>query len=85
MLVDPKPGNMHAYSGVTLLTPNAKETGESVHMPVDSPENVILAGKAMMQRLSCSHLITTLGADGMASFSKSGQHPAHSHHGAAGL
>lgn len=68
ILVDPKPGNIDAYAGVTLLTPNTKETSESVHMPVSSPETVVQAGRALMRRLGSKHLITTLGAEGMAVF-----------------
>ena len=68
LLVDPKPQNIDAYTGVTLLTPNTKETGESVHMPTNSPKAIVLAGKALMQRLGSAHLLTTLGPDGMAVF-----------------
>lgn len=68
LLVDPKPGNLPLYKQVTLLTPNAKETSESVSMPVRTPEQVIEAGKAIMRRLGCEHLITTLGSRGMAVF-----------------
>lgn len=68
VLVDPKPGNFKHYKGVTLLTPNAKETGESVNMPVSTPGQIMRAGKAIMQRLGCEHLVTTLGSRGMTVF-----------------
>lgn len=68
VLVDPKPQNFSLYAGVSILTPNAKETGESVHMPVSSEAEIILAGQAIMRELGCPHLLTTLGSKGMAVF-----------------
>ncbi|MDR1359906.1 MAG: D-glycero-beta-D-manno-heptose-7-phosphate kinase, partial [Deltaproteobacteria bacterium] len=68
VLVDPKPQNLAAYEGVTLLTPNVKETGELARLPVGSPAEIAAAGRALMERLGCPHLVTTLGAEGMAVF-----------------
>jgi len=71
LLVDPKPQNFTFYRGVTLLTPNAKETSESVAMPVKSTQNIVTAGRAMLEKLECRHLVTTLGSRGMAVFEDS--------------
>ncbi len=68
LLVDPKPQNIDFYAGVTLLTPNTKETSEAASLPTRSKEEIILAGRAIIQKLGCAHLMTTLGADGMAVF-----------------
>lgn len=68
ILVDPKPQNIDLYQHVTLLTPNTKEAGEAVHMPTRTREEILAAGLAIMERLHCPHLITTLGSDGMAVF-----------------
>jgi rfaE bifunctional protein kinase chain/domain len=68
VLVDPKPQNLAAYEGVTLLTPNVKETGELTRMPVRTPADIAAAGRALMERLGCPHLVITLGAEGMAVF-----------------
>jgi rfaE bifunctional protein kinase chain/domain len=68
ILVDPRPHNLSAYSEVTLLTPNAKETSELTRMPVHTPAALAAAGRALMERLGCPHLVTTLGAQGMAVF-----------------
>lgn len=68
LLVDPKPVNFSLYQGVTLLTPNAKETSESVNMPVKTPDEIVVAGRAIMRRLGSRHLLTTLGSRGMAVF-----------------
>jgi rfaE bifunctional protein kinase chain/domain len=68
VLVDPKPCNFPFYKGVTILTPNAAETGASVNMPVKSPAEIIAAGRAIMRELGCPYLLTTLGGRGMALF-----------------
>lgn len=68
ILVDPKVPNLPLYAGVDLLTPNAKETSEGTNLPVGSPEDILAAGRALMRRLGPRHLLTTLGARGMALF-----------------
>lgn len=68
VLVDPKPVNFACYKGVTIMTPNTKETGESVHMPVKTQEEILKAGQAILRELGCPHLVTTLGSRGMAVF-----------------
>lgn len=52
-----------------LLTPNTKETGECAGMPVRSREEILAAGRAILEKVGCPHLLTTLGSDGMALFS----------------
>ena len=68
VLVDPKPQNIHLYKGVSLLTPNARETSEAARLPVKTPQDIVLAGQSLIKRLGCGHLVTTLGGRGMAVF-----------------
>jgi len=68
VLVDPKPQHFMLYKGVTLLTPNAKETSEAVNMPVKTSQDVVSAGREILRRLGAEHLVTTLGSQGMAVF-----------------
>jgi rfaE bifunctional protein kinase chain/domain len=68
VLVDPKPQHFMLYKGVTLLTPNAKETSEAVNMPVKTSQDVVSAGREVLRRLGAEHLVTTLGSQGMAVF-----------------
>lgn len=70
VLIDPKPGNVGLYQKAFLLTPNTRETGECANLPVRTPHEILEAGKSIMERIECSHLLTTLGADGMALFVK---------------
>ena len=69
VLVDPKPGNAALYGGSYLLTPNTKETGECAGLPVRSREEILAAGRAILEKVGCPYLLTTLGPDGMALFS----------------
>ncbi|MBR5734520.1 MAG: D-glycero-beta-D-manno-heptose-7-phosphate kinase [Desulfovibrionaceae bacterium] len=68
VLVDPKPGNINCYHGVDLLTPNAKETGECAGLPARTKEEILAAGKAILESTQSPHLLTTLGPNGMALF-----------------
>lgn len=72
ILVDPKPQHKACYHGAFLLTPNAKETSESVGMPVSGRNEVLAAGRRLREELHAEHVLTTLGADGMALFSAEG-------------
>lgn len=77
VLVDPKPANVGLYAGTTLLTPNARETGECAallgvgafsSLSATHRSAVLAAGRGIMSRLGTAHLLTTLGPDGMALF-----------------
>ncbi len=68
VLVDPKLPNFELYSGVTMLTPNTKETSEGAKMPIDGLSDLLAAGRAFFDRLGCERLLTTLGPQGMALF-----------------
>lgn len=68
LLVDPKPSNVDLYSGAFIMTPNTKETGECAGLPVRNREEILAAGRTILARTGCPHLLTTLGADGMALF-----------------
>ena len=71
VLVDPKPSNTLLYAGAFLLTPNTRETGECAGLAVPNREALIQAGRAILTKVGCPHLLTTLGADGMALFQSS--------------
>ncbi len=68
ILADPKPVNMACYHGLTLLTPNARETGDCVGFEIKNTADALAAGRELLQRLQTTHLLTTLGAEGMALF-----------------
>lgn len=68
VLADPKPQHFGLFDCATLITPNLKETGEGVHMPVTSRAEIIAAGQEALRRVGCKHLLCTLGPQGMALF-----------------
>lgn len=68
ILVDPKTPNYPLYQGAYILTPNTRETGEAANLPTNSREEILAAGKSILKTLNSRHLLTTLGARGMALF-----------------
>lgn len=72
ILVDPKPQNLSCYRQAWMLTPNAKETSESTGMPVRTRPEILAAGRRLREMLDAAHVLTTLGAEGMALFSAEG-------------
>ncbi|MDH3223955.1 MAG: PfkB family carbohydrate kinase [Gemmatimonadota bacterium] len=62
-VVDPKWENFFAYGGATVFKPNRKELTGAMGEPV-RPDDVDWLDSAR-RRLGCTHLLLTLGADGM--------------------
>jgi len=73
VLVDPRPQHMQLYQGAFLLTPNLKESAEAVHLPTRSQGEIIAAGRALLACSRARHLLMTLGPQGMALFSATGE------------
>ncbi|TVQ99179.1 MAG: D-glycero-beta-D-manno-heptose-7-phosphate kinase [Desulfovibrionales bacterium] len=81
IIVDPKPKNYSAYSGVALLTPNTKEAGiEAIACREMSEKrsdvvhrDVLEAGQRLLRELHCKELLITLGAQGMMLFQSASQ------------
>jgi rfaE bifunctional protein kinase chain/domain len=73
LLIDPQPRHVRLYRGAYLLTPNAGESGEAVNLPVRTREEILKAGRAVLKRSGCRHLLITLGARGMALFQDNGE------------
>ncbi len=72
ILVDPKPNNAVCYANSSLMTPNKKEAAQMGHIELNSQENIILAGRRIMDAYMCKELLITLGAEGMALFTADG-------------
>mgnify|MGYP000925346119 CR=1 FL=1 len=64
VVVDPKSRHFFDYGGATVFKPNASELAAALGEPprVDDPEWM----EDTRTRLACSHLLVTLGEDGMA-------------------
>ncbi len=72
ILVDPKPNNAVCYTHSSLMTPNRKEAAQMAHIQLSSRENIVLAGRRIMDAYMCKELLITLGAEGMALFAEDG-------------
>jgi len=73
VFVDPRPQHIALYQGAFLLTPNLKESAESVHLPTRTQDEILAAGRALLARSNALHLLITLGSQGMALFLQSGE------------
>lgn len=70
--VDPKKKNFFSFRNVTLFKPNRAETEDNMNTKISSEKELIPIAKEMIKKLSCQHLLITLGADGMFIYSKDG-------------
>jgi len=62
---------MLQYSGVTAATPNEPEVEEALGIRVGNNwQDVVAAGKQLMQRMKMQSLVITRGRDGMAAFDR---------------
>lgn len=68
ILVDPKPVNMHLYKGVTLISPNLKETVSFSGIKVDDRLSLKKAARILMEKISPKALLVTRGSEGLSLF-----------------
>jgi|JTFO01.1.fsa_nt_gb rfaE bifunctional protein kinase chain/domain len=68
VLVDPKIENYPLYGDHYLMTPNAREAGESAHGPMKTIPEIRRVGEKIVQEKRLEHLLITLGGRGMVLF-----------------
>ncbi len=68
--VDPKFDNFFLYKNVTVFKPNRKETENVFGIRIRSEEEILSAGKNLLQKLNAKYILLTLGEGGLAVFSK---------------
>lgn len=73
IVADPKLQNFWSYEGVTLLTPNTKEAGESLGIRLRTQSEIESAGKQILKKLRLRALLITRGEQGMSLFESSGR------------
>ena len=71
-VVDPKRRNFFAYRGATVFKPNARELADALGAFIHPEDRAWMEG--VRARLGCEHLLVTLGDQGMALQSASGEH-----------
>ncbi|MBW7886885.1 MAG: D-glycero-beta-D-manno-heptose-7-phosphate kinase [Bacteroidetes bacterium] len=70
--VDPKYHHFFEYKGVTVFKPNRKETEEGVGKKFTSEEELLAAGKILLQKLEAENILLTRSEKGMTLFEKNG-------------
>ncbi len=70
--VDPKIRNFKFYKGVTVITPNQKETEEACSFEINSTKTLIKAGTYLLKRYDTDAILITRGEYGMSLFQKDG-------------
>jgi D-beta-D-heptose 7-phosphate kinase/D-beta-D-heptose 1-phosphate adenosyltransferase len=76
VVVDPKGMEYEKYSGATVAKPNLHEAGQILKRHVESPVEVMEAGRRLLELLSSSGVLITCGARGMFLFER-GHAPLH--------
>jgi D-glycero-beta-D-manno-heptose-7-phosphate kinase len=72
VIVDPKLRHFFDYRGATVFKPNQPELAAALRTPVEAEDAAWL--EDVRRQLGCEHLLVTLGEDGMALLTASGEH-----------
>lgn len=70
--VDPKIRNFRFYRGVTVITPNQKESEEACGFEINSTKTLIKAGMYLLRKYSTDAILITRGEHGMSLFQSDG-------------
>lgn len=70
MTVDPKIPHFSEYRGVTLMTPNHHEAGMALNMTIKTEQDIVLAGKRLLEQVDARAILITRGKEGMSLFEK---------------
>lgn len=71
--VDPKFKHFLEYRGVAVFKPNRKETEDVLGLKLRTREEIVQAGKLLLEKLQAENVLITLGAEGMALLQRDGQ------------
>lgn len=72
VVVDPKARHFFDYGGCTVFKPNLPELGAALRAPVRAGDADWMENTR--KHLDCSHLLVTMGHDGMALMTENGEH-----------
>ncbi|MBL7976178.1 MAG: bifunctional hydroxymethylpyrimidine kinase/phosphomethylpyrimidine kinase [Candidatus Kapabacteria bacterium] len=73
IFVDPKFDNFFAFTKPTVFKPNRKEAQEALGYALRTEQDILKAGKELLERLQSTNVLLTLGAQGMMLFESSGK------------
>lgn len=77
LTVDPKLSHFSEYRGVTLMTPNHQEAGMALNMKVKTEQDIILAGKKLIEQIDADAILITRGKEGMSLFERGNSQVSH--------
>jgi rfaE bifunctional protein kinase chain/domain len=69
-------GNLLDYRNVTVIKPNVAEVEKTLDAAIETDDALVVAGKALMERLNADNVLITCGKDGMWLF-EPGTPPVH--------
>ena len=64
--IDPKYNHFFEYKNVTVFKPNTKETEEALGRKLKTEEDVIAAGKTLLEKLNAENILLTRSEKGMS-------------------
>jgi rfaE bifunctional protein kinase chain/domain len=67
---DPKFNNFFEYKNVTVFKPNRKEAEDILGMKLQNSEDIVKAGRTILERLNAQYVLLTLGAEGVVVLEK---------------
>ncbi len=68
LCIDPKQSDFSLYRGCDLITPNYQETERALGREIESREDLIRGGAALIRDFDFRALLVTMGEEGMALF-----------------
>lgn len=70
VIVDPKPGRLPLFKGVSIVTPNHHEAELMSGIAITDEESLRAAAEQLLQQLECQAVLITRGEEGMALLEK---------------
>ncbi|MDO9514659.1 MAG: D-glycero-beta-D-manno-heptose-7-phosphate kinase [Syntrophales bacterium] len=72
LCIDPKQSDFSLYRGCDLITPNYQETERALGREIESRDDLIKGGAALMKDFDFGSLLVTMGEAGMSLFERNG-------------
>ena len=73
VIADPKPQNLHMFTGVTCVAPNVNEASQATGIAIKDDASLEQAGAKLLDMLQCRYVVITRGEHGMSLFGHDGE------------
>jgi D-beta-D-heptose 7-phosphate kinase/D-beta-D-heptose 1-phosphate adenosyltransferase len=73
VIADPKPQNLHLFTGVTCVAPNVHEASQATGLSIEDDASLEQAGAKLLDMLQCRYVVITRGEHGMSLFGRDGE------------